>query len=135
MDMCRCPECRTFHIYRVSQKSLHLIACSFKTHAIGSLSLLSVCDVGILWPKVEWIRMPLGMEVGLGQCNVVLDVDSASPTERGTAPPLFSSCLLWPNGRPSHLLLSSLWPPCVADADIIFLSCFFFLLSFFFLIA
>jgi len=26
------------------------------------------------------------MEVGLGQCNVVLDVDSASPTERGTAP-------------------------------------------------
>ena len=34
----------------------------------------------------------------------------------------------------SHcLIVTSLWPPCVADADIIFLSCDFFLSSIFFL--
>jgi len=29
------------------------------------------------------------------------------PLKRGTAPPLFGACLLWPNGRPSQLLLST----------------------------
>jgi len=38
------------------------------------------------------IRIPLGTEVGLGQGNIVLDVDPAPPTERGTAaPPHFSA--------------------------------------------
>jgi len=27
--------------------------------------------------------------------------------EKGARPPVFGSCLLWPNGRPSQLLLSS----------------------------
>jgi len=30
----------------------------------------------------------------------------SSPKERGTAPPLFGPCLMWPNGRPSQQLLS-----------------------------
>ena len=53
--------------------------------------------------------MQLGTEVGLGPGDVVLNGDSASPTERGTAAPfsLFGPCLLWPNGHPSQLLLSS----------------------------
>jgi len=55
--------------------------------------------------------MPLGVEVGLGPGDIVLDEEPAPPTERGTAAPpprlLFGSCLLWPNGRPSHQLLSS----------------------------
>jgi len=41
--------------------------------------------------------MPLGMEVGLGQGHIVLDEDPA-PLQRGTAPPLFSQCLLWSDG-------------------------------------
>jgi len=45
----------------------------------------------------RWIKMPLGIEVGLGPDNIVLDGDPAPP-EMGTAPPLFSSCVLWPNG-------------------------------------
>jgi len=55
------------------------------------------------------IKMPLGTEVGLGPGDIVLDGDRASPTKRGTAapPPLFSPCLLWPNGRPSQLVLST----------------------------
>jgi len=46
-----------------------------------------------------WIKMPLGMDVSLSQGHIVLDEYSAplSP-KRGTAPPLFGPCLLWPNG-------------------------------------
>jgi len=51
--------------------------------------------------------MPLGMEVGLGPDDFVLDGDPAPPQEKGgTASPNFWRCLLWPNGRPSQLLLS-----------------------------
>jgi len=35
--------------------------------------------------SVGWIKMPLGMEVGLGPGGTVLDGDPASPMERGTA--------------------------------------------------
>ena len=53
--------------------------------------------------------MSLGiMEVDLGPAgHTVLDGDPAPSTEKGTVPPLFNQCLLWPNGRPSQLLLSS----------------------------
>jgi len=42
--------------------------------------------------------MPLDMEVNLGLGDVVLDGDPAPPPKRGTAPPVFGRCLLWPNG-------------------------------------
>jgi len=46
-----------------------------------------------------WIKMPLGMEVNLGPGNIVLNGVAAPPPQKGgTAPPVFSSCLLWPNG-------------------------------------
>jgi len=35
--------------------------------------------------------MPLGTEVGLGPGDIVLDGDPASPSESGTAAPLFSA--------------------------------------------
>ena len=35
-------------------------------------------DVGVLWPKVRWMKMPLGMEEGLGPGHIVLDGDPAS---------------------------------------------------------
>ena len=45
----------------------------------------------------EWIKMPLGTEVGLGPGHIVLDGDPAP--QWGTAlPPTFGPCLLWPNG-------------------------------------
>jgi len=50
--------------------------------------------------------MPLGTEVGLGAADIVLDGDPAPP-RKGERPPVFGPCLLWPNGRPSELLLSS----------------------------
>jgi len=52
--------------------------------------------------------MPLGMEVGLGPGHIVLDGDPAPPSKGHSGIPLFCSpCLLWPNSRPSQLLLST----------------------------
>jgi len=54
-----------------------------------------------------WIKMPLGMEVGLGPGHVVVHGDPALPPKRGHSHPIFGRCLLWSNGRPSQLLLST----------------------------
>jgi len=46
------------------------------------------------------IKMPLGMEVGLGPGNVVLDRDPVPSPQKGggTHSQIFDPCLLWPNG-------------------------------------
>jgi len=48
-----------------------------------------------------WTKMSLGMELGLGPGDFVLEGDPAPPPKRGGAeppPPVFGPCLLWPNG-------------------------------------
>jgi len=42
------------------------------------------------------IKMPLGMEVGLGPGDFVLDGDPLP--KKGAEPPIFGPCLFWPNG-------------------------------------
>jgi len=37
---------------------------------------------------VGWIKMPLGMEIGLGPCHIVLDGDPAPPRNGAQEPPL-----------------------------------------------
>ena len=44
-----------------------------------------------------WIKMPLGMEVGLNPGDCVRGDPAPSP-KRGTEPPVFGPRLLWPNG-------------------------------------
>jgi len=44
-----------------------------------------------------WIRMPLGMEIGIGPGHIVLDGDP-DRSKRGMALQIFGPCLLWPNG-------------------------------------
>jgi len=39
--------------------------------------------------------MPLGREVGLGPCDIVIDGDPAAPSQKGQRSPIFGSCLLW----------------------------------------
>jgi len=56
--------------------------------------------------------MPLGTEVDLGPGHIVLDGDPAPIPERGTAAPVFGTCVLRPNGRPSQLLLSTCFSVC-----------------------
>ena len=107
--------------------------------SVVCLSVLSVCDVGVLWPNgwtdqdetwhagtsrpwphcvtgrwgprspspkgrspqfsanvrcdqtAGWTKMPLGMEVGLGPGDFVLDGDPAPPPQKGAEPPKFSA--------------------------------------------
>jgi len=54
------------------------------TVAIGPLSCLYVTLV-YCGQTVDWIKMPLGTEVGLIPGDIVLDGDQALPTERGIA--------------------------------------------------
>jgi len=56
--------------------------------------------------------MPLGMEVGIGPGDIVLDEDTAaSPLKGAQEPPTFRPMsILWPNSRPSQRLLSSCSP-------------------------
>ena len=72
--------------------------------------VLSVLSVTLVYcgQTVGWIRMPLGMEVGLGPGDIVLDEDPATTQKWAQkSRPLFGPCLLWPSGRPSQQLLSS----------------------------
>jgi len=52
-----------------------------------------------------WINMPLDTKVGLGPGHTV--TWGPSHPQKEAQPPIFSPCLLWPNGRPSQLLLST----------------------------
>jgi len=52
-----------------------------------------------------WIKMLLDTEVGLGPGDCVRWGPN-SPQNKGHSPN-FGPCLLWPNGRPSQLLLST----------------------------
>ena len=54
-----------------------------------------------------WIKMKLGMEVGLGSRHIVLDGDPAVPPQKGHNSPIFGPCLLWPTDCPSQLLLNT----------------------------
>ena len=45
-----------------------------------------------------WIKVPLGIAVGLGLRDIVLDGDPALPSLEGHSPPIFGHCPLWPKG-------------------------------------
>jgi len=56
--------------------------------------VLSVCDIGLLWPN-GWMKMKLGMQVGLGPGHIVLDGDPARP---------MSVVAKWMHGLRCHLV-------------------------------
>jgi len=55
----------------------------------------------------RWIKMPLCRKAGLDPSDIVLDGKPAPLPKKGAKPPIFGPCLLWPNGRPSQLLLNT----------------------------
>jgi len=93
---------------------------------LSVLSVCPVCDVRALWPNgwtdqaplpqrgtaptqfsahiccgqmAAWIKMTLGMELGLSPGDSVLDGNPALPCpKKGAEPPIFGTFLLWPNG-------------------------------------
>jgi len=52
-----------------------------------------------------WIKMALGMEVGLGPVHIVLDGDTAPLP----CPPIFGPSLLWPNGWMHQMHQDATW--------------------------
>jgi len=69
----------------------------------GALQFLAYIYCG---QTAGWIKMPLRAKAELGPGHIVLHGDPAQPP-KGHSPPIFGRCLLWPNGRPSQLLLST----------------------------
>jgi len=68
-------------------------------YAIRPLSALSCLSVTLVHcgQTVRWIKMKLGMQVGLGPGHIVLDGDPA-PLPKEAQSPIFGPYLLWPIG-------------------------------------
>ena len=64
----------------------------------GCLSVLSVCDVGVLWPN-GWMGQDETWNGGRpGSRPYCVRWGPSSPTQKGHSPPIFAPCLSWPNG-------------------------------------
>ena len=69
-----------------------------------SVRCLSVCPVCLrvtlvyCGETVGWIKVKPGTEVGVGPGHIVLDMGTQLTLPKGTQPPIFGPCLLWPNG-------------------------------------
>jgi len=72
------------------------------------LSVCHVCIVGVLCPN-GWMDQDATWYAGRPRPRRhCVRLEPSSPTERGTAAfPTFRLMSIWPNGRPSQLLLSS----------------------------
>ena len=73
------------------------------------LSDLSVClSVTLVYSgqTVGWIKMELGVDVGLSPGHIVLDGDPASPPQKGHTPQFspMSVVAKWLNGLRCHLV-------------------------------
>ena len=95
------------HVYRQNRLSGLKISVVFgrpfvKCHMLSDRCLscpvcLSIClSVTLVYcdQTVGWIKMPLGMEVGLEPGHIVLDGDPAPPRKGHNSPQLFGPCLL-----------------------------------------
>jgi len=68
-------------------------AVCYRTVVLSVLSCLSVTLVYCGQP-VRWIKMKLGVQVGLGPDHIVLDGDPAPPPQKGAEAPIFGPFLL-----------------------------------------
>jgi len=84
--------------------------------------VLSVCNVGALWPNGWMDKMKLGMQVGFGPGYMVLDGDPVPPLQKGQQPLQFSghiccgqrvACIKMPLGMEVRLSLRDI----VLDGD------------------
>ena len=64
------------------------------------LYVLSCLSITLVYcgQTVGWIKIKLGMHIGLGPSHIVLEGGPAPLPKKGAEPPIFSPCLLWPNG-------------------------------------
>ena len=64
---------------------------------LSVLPVLSVCNVGVLWPKGWMDQVETWHRGKLGSSHIVLDRDPAPP-HKGLHTPNFHPMSLWPNG-------------------------------------
>jgi len=72
----------SFHFWVTVCKTVHPMP-SDRCPVLSCPVCLSVCNFGVLWQTVGWIKMKLGTQVGLGPGHIVLDVDPAPPPKKG----------------------------------------------------
>ena len=104
---------RSLHLLQWSQRLCSQCSASHRAHylshfwatvcyAIGTLSVCLSVTLVYCGQTVGWIKMKLGMDVGLGPAHTVLEEDPAPPPPKGAQPPNFGRrnfgpCLLRPN--------------------------------------
>ena len=74
-----------------------LFTLCYRTVVLSCLSVLSVTLV-YSGQTVGWIKIKLGVQVGIGPGHIVLEGDPAPLPKKGAEPPILSTWLLWPNG-------------------------------------
>jgi len=79
--------------------------CKTVRPILSDRCLFCLSCLSVTWPNGR-IKMKLGMQVGLGPGDFVLDGDQAIP-KKETHPPIFGPCLLCGQWSPDQLLLSS----------------------------
>ena len=91
----------------------------------SSLPLFCPCHIHVYCGQTaEWIKMPLGMEVGLGPGDIVLGGDPATLPKKGTAAPTFRPISIVAKrlyGSRCHLVYGDRLrrrPHCVGDPDL-----------------
>ena len=104
------------HAERCYECTSHLLAVYWATVcktvrpmlSDGCLSCPSVCDVGVLRPN-GWMDHDETWHAGRPRPwpHCVRWRSSSPPKKGAEPPPIFGPCRLWPNCRPSQLLLST----------------------------
>jgi len=74
-------------------------------------SVCPACNVGVLWPN-GWMDQDETWHAGRPRPRPHCVTWGPSSPSKGEQPPIFGPGLLWPNGRPSHLLLSTCFTTC-----------------------
>jgi len=74
-------------------------AVCYRTVVLSLQSVCPVLSVTLVYcgQTLRWIKMKLGMQVGLDPGHIMLDGDPA-PSPKGPQTLIFGPCLLWPNG-------------------------------------
>ena len=85
------------HLLLFERPFVKRFALYYRTMVWPVLSVLSVCDVGLLWPN-SWMDQDATWYGGRPWSRPCVRWGPSSPQKGHSPPPIYSPCLLWPNG-------------------------------------
>ena len=85
------------HLLLFERPFVKRFAVCYRTMVWPVLSVLSVCDVGLLWPN-SWMDQDATWCGGRPRSRPCVRWGPSSPQKGHSPPPIYSPCLLWPNG-------------------------------------